>query len=150
MIVDLVYADRVSLPSALALAEFSGLADHTKLLPFVQTSTKELDVCIQFNLALIDEGPVQSLLFVPWKLSHFKAITLDAQQLTTPENHAWAVTCLENHDLARSVSRFGSDALEWRVPSAKMLAIYLLTLSGTPIIYQGGEFQHHSPPEHKI
>ncbi|KAK4698645.1 hypothetical protein P7C70_g7628, partial [Phenoliferia sp. Uapishka_3] len=124
---------------ALALAEFAGLADHTKVLPFVKASSKELDIAIQFNLALIDEGPFQNLLYVPWTLQDFKRVTLDAQQLIEPRNDAWSVTCLENHDLARCVSRFANDEPEWRVQSAKMLATYLLTLSGTPIIYQGQE-----------
>lgn len=45
----------------------------------------------------------------------------------------------ENHDQARSVSRFMSDAPEYRGISAKTLAIFLLAQSGTPIIYQGEE-----------
>jgi oligo-1,6-glucosidase len=40
------------------------------------------------------------------------------------------------HDRGRSVTRYASDH---RVASAKMLAIYLLTQSGTPFIYQGEE-----------
>ena len=58
-------------PSALALAEFAGLTDHTKLLPFVKTIAKELDICIQFNLALIDEGPFQNLFYVSGWLFRF-------------------------------------------------------------------------------
>ena len=74
-----------------------------------------------------------------WKLQEFKAITAENQKLADPENDSWVVTYLENHDQARSVSRFASDAPEHRVHSAKMLAIYLLTLSGSTIIYEGEE-----------
>lgn len=47
--------------------------------------------------------------------------------------------CSENHDQARSISRFMNDSPEYRTISGKTLAMYLLTLSGTPILYQGRE-----------
>ena len=43
-----------------------------------------------------------------------------------------------NHDLPRIVSRWGNDG-EYRVESAKMLAILLHGMQGTPYIYQGEE-----------
>jgi oligo-1,6-glucosidase len=43
------------------------------------------------------------------------------------------------HDRGRSVTRYASDAPEHRVASGKLLALYLLTQSGTPFIYQGEE-----------
>ena len=43
------------------------------------------------------------------------------------------------HDRARSITRYASDAPEHRIASGKLLAIYLLTQSGTPFIYQGEE-----------
>jgi oligo-1,6-glucosidase len=50
----------------------------------------------------------------------------------------WVSVLLGNHDFPRMVSRFG-DAGEGRVPSSKMLATLLLTMKGTPYIYQGDE-----------
>ena len=50
----------------------------------------------------------------------------------------WNANYLENHDQPRSVSRFGNDGKYW-VESAKMLATLLLTLRGTPFLYQGQE-----------
>ena len=45
-----------------------------------------------------------------------------------------------NHDQPRVVSRFGDDTSEeMRIQSAKMLAIALHMLQGTPYIYQGEE-----------
>lgn len=44
----------------------------------------------------------------------------------------------DNHDLPRIVSRWGNDR-EYRVESAKMLAILLHGMQGTPYIYQGEE-----------
>ncbi len=50
----------------------------------------------------------------------------------------WNANYLENHDQIRSISRFGNDAKHHKV-SGKMLATLLLTLRGTPFIYQGEE-----------
>lgn len=45
----------------------------------------------------------------------------------------------ENHDQGRSISRYASDAPEYRVVSAKMLAMMMTSLTGTLFIYQGQE-----------
>lgn len=49
----------------------------------------------------------------------------------------WNTLYFENHDQPRSTTRFGSK--KYPVESAKMLALILLTLRGTPFIYQGQE-----------
>ena len=49
----------------------------------------------------------------------------------------WNTLYFENHDQPRSTSRFGSK--KYPVESAKMLALILLTLRGTPFIFQGQE-----------
>jgi oligo-1,6-glucosidase len=51
----------------------------------------------------------------------------------------WLSIFLSNHDQARLVSRFGNDSPEFREPSAKMLATFLLTMRGTPYYYNGDE-----------
>ncbi|NMB21299.1 MAG: alpha-glucosidase [Firmicutes bacterium] len=50
----------------------------------------------------------------------------------------WNANYFENHDQPRSVSRFGDDGVYWE-KSAKLLCIMLLSLRGTPFIYQGQE-----------
>lgn len=50
----------------------------------------------------------------------------------------WTANYLENHDQPRCVSRFG-DSGEYWAKSAKLLGTLLLTLRGTPYIYQGQE-----------
>ena len=50
----------------------------------------------------------------------------------------WGAIYLENHDQPRSVSRFGDPKDYWE-KSAKALAVLLLTLRGTPYLYQGQE-----------
>ncbi len=50
----------------------------------------------------------------------------------------WNSLFWNNHDLPRIVSRWGNDG-EYRTESAKMLAILLHGMQGTPYIYQGEE-----------
>ena len=51
----------------------------------------------------------------------------------------WNALYLENHDLARSLSRFADDRAEWRTISGKMLATWIGSLRGTLFLYQGQE-----------
>ena len=52
---------------------------------------------------------------------------------------AWNSLFWCNHDQPRVVSRFGNDSPEYREVSAKMLAVCLHMMQGTPYIYQGEE-----------
>ena len=49
----------------------------------------------------------------------------------------WNTLYFENHDQPRSTTRFGSK--KYPVESAKLLSLLLLTLRGTPFVYQGQE-----------
>ena len=53
-------------------------------------------------------------------------------------NRAWNALFWCNHDQPRIVSRFGDEG-EYRVTAAKMLAMVLHGMQGTPYIYQGEE-----------
>ena len=50
----------------------------------------------------------------------------------------WVALFLENHDLTRSVSKFGNEKEYWK-ESAKALALMYFMQMGTPFIYQGQE-----------
>ena len=54
------------------------------------------------------------------------------------DNGGWNSIFLGNHDFSRIVSRFGNDK-KYREASAKLLITMLMTLRGTPYIYQGDE-----------
>ena len=64
----------------------------------------------------------------------------DIQQRWYQATHeyGWNSQFLGNHDYPRMVSKFGNDS-RYRKESAKLLATMLLTLPGTPYIYQGDE-----------
>lgn len=57
---------------------------------------------------------------------------------------AWNALFWCNHDQPRIVSRLGNDD-KWRVESAKMLAMLLHGMQGTPFIYQGEEIGMTNP-----
>lgn len=58
--------------------------------------------------------------------------------------YAWNALFWCNHDQPRIVSRFGDEG-ELRVPAAKMLAMVLHGMQGTPYIYQGEEIGMTNP-----
>ena len=51
----------------------------------------------------------------------------------------WDTVFLSNHDNPRIVSTFGNDSPELRVASAKLFEAMILTLKGTPYLFQGDE-----------
>lgn len=53
-------------------------------------------------------------------------------------NKGWSGICFSNHDLPRIVTLFGHEG-QFRRASAKLFATLLLSLEGTPFIYQGDE-----------
>ncbi|BFU61152.1 MULTISPECIES: alpha,alpha-phosphotrehalase [Rodentibacter] len=60
-------------------------------------------------------------------------------------NKAWNALFWCNHDQPRIVSRFGAEQGELRTISAKMLAMLLHGMQGTPYIYQGEEIGMTNP-----
>lgn len=72
-----------------------------------------------------------------WSLPELKAIY--TRQDIALGKHSWNTIFLANHDNPRLVSAFGDDSPEYREKSAKLLVTMLLTLKGTPYLYQGDE-----------
>ena len=71
-----------------------------------------------------------------WKLTELKSALTASQHAT--KNNGWCPIFFENHDRPRAVNYFfpkGADS----VKAAKALATVLLTLRGTPFIYEGQE-----------
>jgi oligo-1,6-glucosidase len=72
-----------------------------------------------------------------WSLPELKAI-YDAHA-TVLTKHDWDTVFLSNHDNPRIVSTFGDDSPAMRVPSAKLFETMILTLRGTPFLFEGDE-----------
>lgn len=75
---------------------------------------------------------------IKWFLRKFKADRFFACLTKWQNALPWNTVYFENHDQPRSVSRYGNDA-EYHDQSAKALATLLLTLRGTPFLYEGEE-----------
>ena len=96
---------------------------------------KELNSAFRFDFQLLDI--TDGWRKVPWNLQKLKEFNHENQ--FQDDHHVWPIVFLEDHDFARSVSRFGSDRPEFQDRSAKLLVTMLLSLRGTPLIYQGEE-----------
>lgn len=95
-------------------------------------SRRELDMLFTFEHMETDQ------VYVKWFKRKFNAGRFAATIVKWQQALEWNANYLENHDQPRSVSRFGNDGPYW-AQSAKLLCTLLLTLRGTPYIYQGQE-----------
>lgn len=117
------------------IAEGIGVTPQ-QALDYVDEDRKELDMLYHFDHMMMTYGADGKYDIKEWSLVEFKAIF--SRWDKAMEEQGWVTLFLDNHDFPRMVSRFG-DAEYYRVESAKLLATLLLSLRGTPCIYQGSE-----------
>ena len=96
----------------------------------------ELSMVFQFEHICLDQSTWEKWDFAPLPLVKLKDCYRRWQQGLY--GLGWNSLFLNNHDLPRTVSRWGDDK-RYRVESAKMLATMLHGMQGTPYIYQGEE-----------
>lgn len=105
---------------------------------------KELSMVFQFEHIGLDEAEGKTKWdLVPLQVAKLKEVFNKWQ--TELGDEGWNSLFWNNHDLPRIVSRWGNDK-EYRVESAKMLAILLHMMKGTPYIYQGEEIGMTNSP----
>lgn len=98
---------------------------------------QELSMVFQFEHVNLDQQPNKS----KWDLKPLSLIELKevlSRWQYELQEEGWNSLFWNNHDQPRIVSRWGNDQ-EYRVESAKMFAILLHMMKGTPYIYQGEE-----------
>jgi oligo-1,6-glucosidase len=108
----------------------------------------ELNMIFNFDaikLGRTDFGPSK---IGAWSLPQLKAI-YDAHA-TVLTKHDWDTVFLSNHDNPRIVSTFGDDSPAMRVSSAKLFETMILTLRGTPFLFEGDELGMTDFPFKKI
>jgi glucan 1,6-alpha-glucosidase len=104
----------------------------------------ELSMVFQFEHIGLDQQPGKSKWDLkPIDIAELKTVL--AKWQTELGNEGWNSLFWNNHDLPRMISRWGNDG-EYRVQSAKMLAILLHMMKGTPYIYQGEEIGMTNTP----
>ncbi|KOX92316.1 glycoside hydrolase family 13 protein [Haloarcula rubripromontorii] len=95
-----------------------------------------LDMAFHFQHTKLDYDDGERWSVGDWSLPELKTI-VDRWQDGLAED-GWNTLYWENHDQPRSVSRYG-DPENYRRESATLLGTFVLTLRGTPYIYQGQE-----------
>ena len=108
----------------------------------------ELSEIFNFDAARIGRADTHIYGTRTWKLPELKAMYDHHAELLGTDS--WDTVFLSNHDNPRVVSTFGDDSTEFRNPSAKLIATMIMTLRGTPYIYQGDELGMTNYPWTKI
>lgn len=93
---------------------------------------KELDMVFSFEHMDADA------FYIKWFKRRFRSAFFFRTLAKWQTELSWNANYFENHDQLRSVSRFGDDTRYWK-ESATMLGTLLLSLRGTPFLYQGQE-----------
>ena len=104
---------------------------------YVRAGNHELDTI--FNFGHLEADSIGGLKFFkkPFDLKQFKRGLFDPQ--TASWGDGWNTLVLENHDVPRSVNRFGIDTAHYRYEAATMLAAVTFLGFGIPFIYMGEE-----------
>lgn len=102
---------------------------------YTARAARELDAVFSFAHIDMDGQPLGKWYYRPWKLPELKRRLADWQHAL---REGWLGLFWSNQDQPRALSRFGTTG-EYRVRCAKMLAVILHNLRGTPFVYQGEE-----------
>lgn len=123
------------------------MTDRETFLRYISPASKELEMALDPDIFITGNEWTDGLheLKRP-ELPLLKDAVLKTQSLL--DDGGWPTVFLENHDFARSVSRFGPGEGIHCEAAAKMLALMAATLSGTLFIYQGEEIGMTNVPSH--
>ncbi|WNB17075.1 alpha-glucosidase [Marivirga arenosa] len=105
-------------------------------LNYVGKDRGELNMIFHFGHMYIDNGPGGKYDPIPYDLVDMKKVFNQWDEKL--KDKGWGSIFLGNHDFPRIVSRFGDDGKYWK-KSAKLLSTLLLSMRGTPYIFQGDE-----------
>ena len=104
---------------------------------YTNPDQKELNMVFAFDHVDLGYGKFGKWSVEKWSLPQLKNILFRWQRELN--DLGWNSLYWSNHDQPRAVSRYGDDREAFRELSAKMLAVCLHMLKGTPFIYQGEE-----------
>ena len=122
-------------PEIMTVGETSGVTVE-EAKKYAGFERNELNMVFQFEHVKLEYVDGDKFTLREVKLPAFKKVMSKWQRELA--GTAWNSLYLANHDQPRSVSRWGDDG-KYRTESAKMLYTMLLTMQGTPYIYQGEE-----------
>ncbi|KAL3459172.1 glycoside hydrolase superfamily [Aspergillus heterothallicus] len=133
---------------AITVGELPATPDLKDVLRYVSAESNKLNMVFQFDVVTVGMGSDITYDARPrnFGLPVFKK-AVDATQSLICDTDGWTTVFLENHDQARSISRFADDSPEFRVRSAKLLALMQACLTGTQYVYQGQEIGTVNAPK---
>ncbi|KAI1463773.1 glycoside hydrolase family 13 protein [Daldinia caldariorum] len=134
--------NRALAPSrAVSVGELSNTPNPDQVLPYVSAAAEELDMVFEFSMIRLGTGGMfgPKYIYVPFTLPQMKKI-VSKWQTFIEGTDSWTTVFCENHDNGRAVSRFGDCSTPelWQA-SAKTIALWQATLTGTLFLYQGQE-----------
>jgi alpha-glucosidase len=126
--------------NAITVGELPNTPDMARVLKYVSAEARQLNMVFQFDVVDVGFGKTHKYETTPrnYTLPQLKS-AIDRTQSLIRGTDAWTTVFMENHDQARSVSRFTNDSPTHRVQGAKMLSMLQCCLSGTQYVYQGQE-----------
>ncbi|GGI43182.1 alpha,alpha-phosphotrehalase [Mammaliicoccus stepanovicii] len=114
-------------------------------IKYTNPKRKELNSVFNFHHLKVDYKNGEKWSDMKLDFLELKRILMD-WQINIAKGNGWNAIFWCNHDQPRVVTRFGNDETEEnRIKSAKMLAISLHMLQGTPYVYQGEEIGMTDP-----
>jgi len=131
---------------ALSLGEMSCGITPEVGRDFISCGTTELDLILHFEHVELDCVDGDKWVLRDWKLPELKA-AVSKWQTCMAEAGGWDTIWMENHDQPRGVTRFCNDGETIREHAAKLLAMWLFTLQGTVIMFQGQELGLTNPED---
>ena len=135
-------AEELFIPNELLIIGEAGGASKEEALEYAGFDAKKFNLLIHFSHVWVDSDDTNRLTPGKWAKGH-----VDLRKIKSALHHwvdvfhgkGWNTLYWHNHDHPRVVSHYGNDTPKYREKSAKMLALMLYVLPGTPIIYQGEE-----------
>lgn len=106
-------------------------------IQYSNPAEKQLKMCFNFHHLKVDYKNGDKWSLNPYDFDQLKEI-FHSWQKSMAKGNGWSAVFWCNHDQPRAVSRFGDDK-HYRMESAKMLALVIHGMRGTPYIYQGEE-----------
>lgn len=127
----------------LTVGECGGITPENAPL-YAGLDGRELDMFFQFEHVDSWEPPFGKWTDARFDFVKHKQIFFKWQNAVA--GRAWMALFLGNHDQPRMVSRFGDDSPQWRERSAKLLAMSIHLLRGTPYVFEGDELGMSNVP----
>jgi len=103
---------------------------------YVGGDRKELNMIFHFGHMFMGQGEGGRFDVTEVNFQDFKKVFTTWNKVI--DEGGWINIFLDNHDFPRMVSRWGNDGV-YRVQSAKLLATLVLSMRGTPCLYNGSE-----------